>query len=109
MLMEITKAEYLKEITKPALFIKGDKVVLLEDLFEGVHILVDTTKELTPKPAPAEPKAKAAPKKRKPQNEVKAEILKAWNNGENKIMKVCEMTGYSYKTVRNYIPISPEG
>lgn len=36
-------------------------------------------------------------------------ILKAWGGGEHSISEIMRMTGYSYQTVRRYIPISPKG
>lgn len=36
-------------------------------------------------------------------------ILKAWGRGEHSISEIMRMTGYSYQTVRQYIPISPKG
>ena len=36
-------------------------------------------------------------------------ILKAWGGGDRSISEIMRMTGYSYQTVRRYIPISPKG
>ena len=36
-------------------------------------------------------------------------VLKAWNRGEKTIKQVMEITGFSYPTVRRYIPVTPEG
>lgn len=58
------------------------------------------------------PFSKPEPKKRggKPEKGQAEElILKAWGRGEHSISEIMRMTGYSYKTVRRYIPISPKG
>lgn len=59
-------------------------------------------------PAAAPPAEK---KKRGKPETGKAEelILKAWGRGEHSISEIMRMTGYSYQTVRRYIPISPKG
>ena len=58
------------------------------------------------------PFSKPEPKKRggKPEKgQVEELILKAWGGGEHSISEIMRITGYSYKTVRRYIPISPKG
>lgn len=59
-----------------------------------------------------EPAAAPLEKKKRGKPETgKAEelILKAWGRGEHSISEIMRMTGYSYQTVRRYIPISPKG
>lgn len=58
-----------------------------------------------------EPEAATPAKKRGKPETGKAEelILKAWGRGEHSISEIMRMTGYSYQTVRRYIPISPKG
>ena len=37
------------------------------------------------------------------------EILEAWKGGDRSIKEIMEITGYSYPTVRKYIPINEKG
>ena len=39
----------------------------------------------------------------------KQKILKAWAGGDHTIQQICEMTGYNYRTVRQYIPVTVNG
>lgn len=52
----------------------------------------------------AEEKADKEKPKRKPPEQVKQEILKAWQGGDRTITEIMEITGYSYPTVHKYIP-----
>lgn len=95
---------------------------VFRDLIKN-HYLIDRKEQPEEKQEPAEEPAEdpkvepaAAPpaktKKRggKPEAEKAEElILKAWGGGEHSISEIMRMTGYSYQTVRRYIPISPKG
>lgn len=68
------------------------------------------TDDPTPPPLPEAPKKKK--RGRKPgwnDGEAEQAILKAWAGGDRKIKEIMEITGYSYKTVRKYIPETPAG
>ena len=64
-----------------------------------------------PKEEPAAaPMAKTKKRGGKPEaGKAEELILKAWGRGERSISEIMRMTGYSYQTVRRYIPISPKG
>ena len=42
-------------------------------------------------------------------SETEQKVLAAWNGGERTIKEIMEMTGFSYPTVRKYIPVSVNG
>ena len=42
-------------------------------------------------------------------SETEQKVLAAWNGGERTIEEIMEMTGFSYPTVRKYIPVSVNG
>ena len=102
------------------------EVKTFEDVFQSLtrnRYMIDWPDQPEKKTEPAEepdedPKeepAAAPPAKTKnrggKQETGKAEelILKAWGGGEHSISEIMRMTGYSYQTVRRYIPISPKG
>lgn len=102
------------------------EVKSFEDVFQNLtrnRYMIDWKDQPEKKDEPAEepdedPKeepAAAPPAKTKnrggKQEKGKAEelILKAWGGGEHSISEIMRMTGYSYQTVRRYIPISPKG
>ena len=55
------------------------------------------------------PDGSTEPEKPKKEPSAEEKILKAWNRGERTLKEVMKITGYSYPTVRKYIPISPAG
>lgn len=101
------------------------EVKSFEDVFQNLtrnRYMIDWKDQPEKKTEPAEEPAEdpeeepaAAPpaekKKRGKPETGKAEelILKAWGRGEHSISEIMRMTGYSYQTVRRYIPISPKG
>ena len=102
------------------------EVKSFEDVFQNLtrkRYMIDWTDQTEEKQEPAEEPAEdpkeepaAAPmaktKKRggKPESGQAEElILKAWGRGKHSISEIMRMTGYSYQTVRRYIPISPKG
>ena len=101
------------------------------EIIKGLRFLIDRPIGNKPEPKP-EPKlpetpeqetaapmetmeTPEAPKERKKQRGRKTDsvaeqaILKAWHGGDRKIGEIMEITGYSYNTVRKYIPITPMG
>ena len=63
-----------------------------------------------PKEEPAAAPIAKTKKRGKPEpGQAEELILKAWGRGERSISEIMRMTGYSYQTVRRYIPISPKG
>lgn len=101
------------------------EVKSFEDVFQNLtrnRYMIDWKDQPEEKQEPAEepnedPKEEpaAAPpaekkKRGKPETGQAEElILKAWGRGEHSISEIMRMTGYSYQTVRRYIPISPKG
>ena len=93
MLKEIELKEIMPD--RQIYIIEDDKFFSLNVLLEGCRILVDETEE--PKP------------KKKNRGEAEEMILKCYNSGEKTIKQIMEETGYSYPTVRKYIPINENG
>lgn len=101
------------------------EVKSFEDVFQSLtrnRYMIDWKDQPEEKQEPAEEPAEdheeepaaeppAEKKKRGKPETGKAEelILKAWGRGERSISEIMRMTGYSYQTVRRYIPISPKG
>lgn len=55
------------------------------------------------------PESKHRLGKRKADGQAEKEILEAWKGGDRSIKEIMEITGYSYPTVRKYIPINEKG
>lgn len=101
------------------------EVKSFEDVFQNLtrnRYMIDWKDKPEEKQEPAEEPAEdqkeeptAAPpektkKRGKPEpGQAEELILKAWGRGEHSISEIMRMTGYSYQTVRRYIPISPKG
>ena len=96
----------LKEIMpgRQIYVIEDDKFFSLNVLLEGCRILVEDTE--APKPRG---RKKSLIKNQKGIGEAEEKILKCYNSGEKTIKQIMEETGYSYPTVRKYIPINENG
>lgn len=55
------------------------------------------------------PEVKHRVGKRKADGQAEKEILEAWKGGDRSIKEIMEITGYSYPTMRKYIPINEKG
>lgn len=83
--------------------------------FDNARFIVDFPDE-TPEPEKAvavpeaeTPESKHRLGKRKADGQAEKEILEAWKGGDRSIKEIMEITGYSYPTVRKYIPINEKG
>lgn len=104
MLREIKAAELFREIKEPVLILKGNEVYRLDEFLDDVRILIDEVR-----PEPVEEPQPTERRKRRSSEEIKTDILRAYNRGITGITAIMAETGCDYKTVRKYIPISPEG
>lgn len=79
--------------------------IYFKESIRNCRFLIDdeAPEEVLPE-APAKPR-----RKRRTQEEIEAAVMKAWNRGERSIEQIMEMTGCSYKQVREYIPETKEG
>lgn len=82
-----------------------------------IHILIedeDEEQEEEPEEETGEEDDPEEPQTKKRQqvrnySETEQKVLAAWNGGERTIKEIMEMTGFSYPTVRKYIPVSVNG
>lgn len=103
MLKEQSKEE-IKSLIVETVSTALDEV--LDELFKSMLFLSEEKKEEPEE----EPKAEEPPARRtrRTAGELKDTIMKCWNKGEKNAYQIAQETGISYKTVRNYIPISKE-
>lgn len=85
---------------REVLTLKGSIVRPFEEILGEMRFLVEE-----------EPKQKEKPKEetKKESSQTEQDILKAWNAGTRTIKEIMQMTGYSYPTVRKYIPETEKG
>jgi hypothetical protein len=81
---------------------------------ETTRFIVDFPDEPEPEkavvvPEAETPEAKHRLGKRKADGQAEKEILEAWKGGDRSTKEIMEITGYSYPTVRKYIPINEKG
>lgn len=82
---------------------------VLDELFKSMLFLSEEKKEEPKEESKEEPKEEPpARRTRRTAAELKDTIMKCWNKGEKNAYQIAQETGISYKTVRNYIPISKE-
>lgn len=107
MLKEITQEDLMKRIGAKAFVVNlvGGVANPLSDLLTGSRILIDEEEKATVK--------RKGPGKeidsKKDHYDKEQMILKAWNGGERTIKEIMEITGFSYPTVRKYIPTTING
>ena len=87
--------------------------ILIEDEDEEAEEL-DEEQEEEPEEETGEEDDPEEPQMKKRQqvrnySETEQKVLAAWNGGERTIKEIMEMTGFSYPTVRKYIPVSVNG
>ena len=106
MLREISTGDamYVFASGQAVYVIQGGHFLTLDSILSDCRFLVDDIETEQAREQKKEPKQS----KRDPEKTEQA-ILKAWNGGERSIKEIQEITGYSYQTVRKYIPESEKG
>ena len=76
-----------------------------------IHILIEDETEEAEELDEEDPEEPQTKKRQQVRNysETEQKVLAAWNGGERTIKEIMEMTGFSYPTVRKYIPVSVNG
>ena len=85
--------------------------ILIEDETEEAEELDEEQEEEPEEPDEEEPEEPETKERKQVRNysETEQKVLAAWNGGERTIKEIMEMTGFSYPTVRKYIPVSVNG
>ena len=82
--------------------------ILIEDDLEEAEETEEEQEEADEEDEPEEPETKERKQVRN-YSDTEQKVLAAWNGGERTIKEIMEMTGFSYPTVRKYIPVSVNG
>ena len=85
--------------------------ILIEDDPEETEETEETEEEPEEADEEDDPEEPQTKKRQQVRNysETEQKVLAAWNGGERTIKEIMEMTGFSYPTVRKYIPVSVNG
>lgn len=102
MLREIDLKDIMPD--REIFIIEDDKFFSLNMLLDGCRVLIDEAEEPKPKH-----RKKSMVRNQTRISEAEEKILKAYNSGEKTIKQIMEETGYSYPTVRKYIPVNADG
>lgn len=90
---------------REVLALEGAIVRPLQEFLKGMRFLIDEEPKRKEKPKEAGKKEES----KKETSQTEQDILKAWNGGTRTIKEIMEVTGYSYPTVRKYIPETEKG